>query len=56
MLERVKRANEAMKNEPRVIPGITRCHGLPDPEIGSQRRFTPKMRISRMPSQKLGMD
>ena len=36
-------------------PGITRCLQSPVPEMGSQFRFTPRMRISMMPSQKSGM-
>ena len=56
MEERVRRMFLAIGKAASVMPGMTRCCQVPLPEIGSHFRFTPKNRISRMPSQKLGTD
>ena len=56
MLERVRRATSAVGKAARVTAGRMRCRQLSKPEVGSQRRATPKSRISMMPSQKFGSD
>ena len=56
MEERVRRMFRAIGKAASVMPGMTRCCQVPLPEIGSHFRCTPKNRISRMPSQKLGID
>ena len=54
--ERVSRMLRAIGKAASVMPGMMKCCQLPLPEIGSHFRCTPKNRISRMPSQKLGID
>src|SRR5882672_2062848 len=54
--ERVSRMCAAAKYQPRAKAGIKTCQGVPEPDEGSQPRYTEKKRISSRPTQNDGMD
>src|SRR5881296_4578090 len=54
--ERVSRMWAAAKYQPSAKAGISTCQGVPDPEDGSQPRYTEKKRMSRSPTQNDGID
>src|SRR5207253_11500420 len=54
--ERVRRICEAAKYQPSAKAGMIRCSGVPEPEEGSQPRYTENTRISTSPTQKDGRD
>src|SRR5262245_17800373 len=56
MEERVKRMCAAAKYQPSAKAGIKRCQKLPEPEEGSHRRETEKIRIRTRPTQNEGSD
>src|SRR3954465_1557378 len=56
MEERVSRMWAAAKYQPRAKAGIKTCQGVPEPDEGSQPRYTEKNRISNRPTQNDGMD
>ena len=55
-MERVSRAMIAEAMSPSVTAGMTRCGRSPPPVAGNQPRCSEKPKISRRPSQKLGID
>ncbi len=56
MEERVSRMCAAAKYQPRAKAGMTTCSAVPEPEDGSQPRYTEKNRIMTRPTQKDGSD
>ena len=56
MLERVSRSIDAAKYHPSASDGMMRWYGVPDPEAGSQRKFTAKTMIITRPTKKPGTD
>ena len=54
--ERVRRICEAAKYQPSAKAGMIRCNGVPEPEEGSQPRYTEKTRIITSPTQNEGSD
>ena len=54
--ERVRRICEAAKYQPSANAGMIRCSGVPEPEEGSQPRYTENTRIITSPTQKEGSD
>ena len=56
MLDRVSRAMIADAITPSVTAGMTRWGRSPPPVAGNQPRCSEKTKISRRPSQKLGID
>src|SRR5205807_1237427 len=55
MAERARRIFAAVKTNPRATAGMIMCLNVPEPCTGSHCKFTAKMSISMMPSQKLGV-
>ena len=56
MDERVRRMWAAAKYQPSAKAGISTCSGVPEPEDGSQPRYTEKNRIISSPTQNCGID
>ena len=56
MQERVSRNIDAAKYQPSASDGITRCQIVPEPEAGSQRKFTANTMIISRPTKKPGTD
>src|SRR5205085_382355 len=54
--ERVSRMCEAAKYQPSANAGMIRCSALPEPDDGSQPRYTENTRISTKPTRKDGSD
>ena len=53
--DRARRIFAEVKTNPRATAGMIMCLNVPDPCTGSHCKFTAKMSISMMPSQKLGV-
>src|SRR5262249_61662633 len=54
--ERVSRMCAAAKYQPSAKAGISTCQGVPEPDDGSQPRYTEKNKISSRPTQNDGID
>src|SRR5438067_13790048 len=54
--ERVRRMCAAAKYQPSAKAGIKTCHGVPEPDDGSQPRETEQKRMSSEPTQNEGID
>ena len=54
--ERVRRICAAAKYQPSANAGMIRCNAVPEPDDGSQPRYTEKNRISTRPTQNDGSD
>src|SRR5918999_3120236 len=56
MAERARRMWAAVNTQPREKAGMMRLFQLSAPELGSQLRYTDRVRMSMRPTQKLGSD
>src|SRR5262245_35068413 len=56
MADRARRMWAAVNTHPRENAGMTRCFQLPEPELGSQLRYTDRVRMRSSPTQKMGKD